>query len=373
MTTSVLCPQCGRPAEIAPGEHPFCRHCDYPLFWVAPRQRPSMSAEPTAVAAGPTCVVCRTVNEPHRGLCVRCGQPLSPVMPRRRRTWEPPVVPEEEVSYRRRHLIRVGAVIASVLLVGALLAVLWYFFWPRSEWHVTVIDRGEASWDIAATLDRGLPVISYVDASDFTLRVVVCGNALCDTTQAANTYTTVTSIGEGGQGHRSAVAIGVDGRPVIAFRDGTRRALHVAYCGDTRCSDGGAITISEVDPGVNADVSETDAGSHPSIAIGADGRPIIAYQDRARGALKIAHCEDVACTSATIAVLDRGASGDGPGVGSETAILIGPDGLPIVAFRDADEYALKLARCSDEHCTQAVVSTVVREAGRDPGYTTAMR
>ena len=117
-----------------------------------------------------------------------------------------------------------------------------------------------------------------------------------------------------------------------------------------------------------------DNGGWASMTIGADGLPIIAYHDAARGALKIAHCEDGGCTKATIAVLDRSnSSAGGDGVGTDTVIAIGPDDLPVVAFRDAEDQSLKLARCSDERCTQAVISTVVREPGLDPGHNTSMQ
>jgi len=283
--------------------------------------------------------------------------------------------PVDEVrSSRRRLMIGIVAGFVMVTLLAALLYATWYFLWPRSEWQVITLDQGESSWDISATLSRGIPVIAYVDAGDHTLRVVVCGNALCDAAQAASTYTTVTRIGESGQGAGTSVAVGVDGRPVIAFRNGDRRALNVAHCGDPRCEDPGAITITELDPGADNPANGVDNGSWSSIAIGADGLPIIAYHDAARGALKIAHCEDGRCTRATIAVLDRGGSAaDAAGVGMDTAITISPEGLPLVAFRDAGERALKLARCSDERCTQAVISTIVREPGLDPGHHTSIR
>jgi len=371
----VVCPQCNRPAEIEPGEHPFCRQCDYPLFWVAPRSRPVEIAEPLPSGPiGPICVVCRMPNEPERGLCVRCGQPLVPVAPRRRRTWEVAEEVEEPNSGRRRLIIGVIAGLVMVMLLASLIFAAWYFFWPRSEWQAITIDQGEASWDISATLARGIPVMTYVDAGDHTLRVVVCGNALCDSAQAAATYTTVAVIGDNGEGYGTSVAVGVDGRPVIAFRNGDRGALTVAHCGDPRCEDPGAITITEIDPGADVSAVGVDNGGWSSITIGADGLPIIAYHDAARGALKIAHCEDGSCTTATIAVLDRGGSAtDAAGVGTDTQIAIGPDGLPVVAFRDAAEKALKIARCSDERCTQAVIATVVSEPGLDPGHNTSMR
>ncbi|MCA9850525.1 MAG: hypothetical protein KC461_07765 [Dehalococcoidia bacterium] len=370
----VVCPQCSRPAEIAPGEHPFCRQCDYPLFWVAPRSRPVVIEEPERGPIGPICVVCRMPNEAERALCIRCGQPLQPVAPRRRRTWEVAAPEEKPRSRRRTLIIGIVAGLIMVTLLSALIYAAWYFLWPRSEWSSITLDQGESSWDISATLNRGIPVMAYVDAGDHTLRIVSCGNALCDAEQAAATYTTVSSIGDNGEGSGTAIAIGVDGRPVIAFRNGDRGALTVAHCGDPRCEDPGAITITEIDPGADEPAVGVDNGGWASMTIGADGLPIIAYHDAARGALKIAHCEDGGCTKATIAVLDRSnSSAGGDGVGTDTVIAIGPDDLPVVAFRDAEDQSLKLARCSDERCTQAVISTVVREPGLDPGHNTSMQ
>lgn len=376
MSAVVVCPQCNRTAEIEPGEHPFCRHCDYPLFWVAPRPRavlPEAEVEEPR-RPGLVCVVCRSSNDVTRGLCRVCGQPLTPVTPRRRRSWEEPIVDEGKPSRWKRVLLGVILGVLAVALIGAIAWAVWTFLWPRDEWQVSQLDKGESSWDIAATLERGSPVISYVDAGDHTLRVVICGNPLCDTRKDVNLYTTIAVLGQGGEGHGTAVAIGTDGRPIIAFRDGPRRALAVAHCGDPTCADPGAITITEIDPGAAVLDPGTDTGSNPSITIGKDGLAIIAYRDRARGALKIAHCEDQLCSTATIAVLDRSpnASAGTEGVGTDTSIQIGSDGLPVIAFRDGDQDALMLARCSDMRCTQAVIQTIVREPGRSPGHASSM-
>src|SRR5690606_29404991 len=178
------------------------------------------------------CVVCRTPNHPERALCLQCGQPLEPVAPRKRRTWEVAEPPVEEKRGPKRFLFGVLAGLVMVLLLVVLLYAAWYFLWPRSEWQVITLDQGEASWDISATTSRGIPVIAYVDAGDHSLRVVICGNALCDSSQASSTYTTVATIGDRGQGYGTSVAVGVDGRPLIAFRNGNRAALTVAHCGD---------------------------------------------------------------------------------------------------------------------------------------------
>jgi len=373
----VICPQCGRTAEIVPGEHPFCRHCDYPLFWVAPRPTPvtPIEFEPEPVV-GVVCAACSTHNESGRTLCRLCGQPLIPLAVRRRRSWEV-VVPEEPAqSPRKKFILGIAAGIASVALLALLVGSLWYFFWPRAEWEVVILDEGESSWDVAATLQRGLPVISYVDASDFTLRVVACGSPFCDGLGTPTIRTTVAVIGDRGQGYGTAIVVGADGHPVIAFRDGVRQAMMVAHCGDPQCSDPGAITITELDPGAGVDDPAANVGSDISMAIGLDGLPIIAYHDITRGALKVAHCENKDCTESTIAVLDRSADAannpDAEGVGLDTSIQVGRDGLPIIAFRDADDRSLRIAHCSDERCTQAVLLTMVQAPGLDPGHDSAL-
>lgn len=376
--TIVVCPQCGRATEVHPGEHPFCVQCDYPLFWVAPRPQP---AQPVVIEPDPLpgvgCASCGAENAASRVLCERCGRPLREFRSRQRRTWEVAEEgPAEPRSRRRRVILRAALGVVAVVLVAAVIGAGAWYFWPRSTWQVTVLDQGESSWDVSAALRRGSPVISYVDAGDYTLRVVACGNPLCDGSTNPIVHTIVTSIGTRGQGFGTAVAVGVDGHPIIAFRNGDRRAMTVAHCGDPLCSDAGAITITEIDPGPDVDDLTVNVGIDPSIVIGADGLALIAYHDRTRGALKVAHCNDRPCTSATIAVLDRspGAAGDPalPGVGMDTALAVGRDGLPIIAFRDGDDSALKVARCSDERCTQAVILTMVRAPGMDPAHDSAL-
>ncbi|MFY4730474.1 hypothetical protein, partial [Nitrospira sp. BLG_2] len=60
-----------------------------------------------------------------------------------------------------------------------------------------------------------------------------------------------------------------------------------------------------------------DAGQFTSVAIGADGLGLISYYDATNRDLKVAHCSNQACTSATISSLDR--IGD---VGRYTSIAI---------------------------------------------------
>src|SRR6266542_562415 len=45
-------------------------------------------------------------------------------------------------------------------------------------------------------------------------------------------------------------------------------------------------------------------GWYTSVAVGVDGRPLISYRDLINGDLRVAHCIDLACSSATLATVD---------------------------------------------------------------------
>jgi hypothetical protein len=50
--------------------------------------------------------------------------------------------------------------------------------------------------------------------------------------------------------------------------------------------------------------SVDDVGEYSSIIIGSDGLPVISYHDSTNGALKVVHCDDLACQSSRKATLD---------------------------------------------------------------------
>jgi hypothetical protein len=70
----------------------------------------------------------------------------------------------------------------------------------------------------------------------------------------------------------TAVTIGGDGLPVIAYSDRSDKSVKVAHCGNPACSAGTVINIVDDHP-------TADLGNFISIAKGADGFPIIAYYD----------------------------------------------------------------------------------------------
>ena len=111
---------------------------------------------------------------------------------------------------------------------------------------------------------------------------------------------------------------------MIAFLEPKGLVPKVAHCENLACTD---ATISSIDP--QGDTFRDGI----SVAIGSDGLPLISYETFG---LKVAHCSDVACTSATTATLDSGDRGDW------SSIAIGSDGLGLISYFDRDTGSLKV-------------------------------
>jgi len=107
------------------------------------------------------------------------------------------------------------------------------------------------------------------DSDDACYRVTVVGEDIIITT-VDNT---------GSVGRYNSIAIGADGFPVISYYDQSNDDLKVVKCGDAACTVAGN-TITTVD-------STGSVGEYTSIAIGADGFPVISYYDQSNRDLKV--------------------------------------------------------------------------------------
>lgn len=190
----------------------------------------------------------------------------------------------------------------------------------------------------------GLPVISYQDVTGQNLMVAKCGNASCS---SGNTLNAVDVTGDVGQ--YTSMAFGLDGFPVIAYRDGTNSALKLLKCGNASCSSNNIISV--VDTSVNI--------QHTSIVVGADGYPIISYRDNNTQGLKVVRCGTVACSAGnTVTAVDS--QGD---VGHYNSMEIGVDGLPVISYRQSDTQDLKVVKCGNSACSNGNQFSVVDSEG----------
>ena len=192
-----------------------------------------------------------------------------------------------------------------------------------------------------------------------------------------------------GNPHRMALALGVDGLPIITYWH-EEGHLNIAHCEDLAC---GQATITTLD-------NTGNVGRGNSVAVGAGGLPFVVYVDSTNDQVKAAHCNNVACTETEIITVDElnllrstavvnntdglpliwyfahveggslyyavcenrycterrtaRAFVDAP----EYSLTIGSDGLPVMALYDGTDKALKLLHCSDQYCRNSEIYVV---------------
>lgn len=212
-----------------------------------------------------------------------------------------------------------------------------------------LVDDGGAAdavgaWPSIGVRPDGIPVISYHDVTDGDLLVAICADDRCNGAASVVALDTTGVVG-----NVSSLAIDPLGRPVIAYFDDTNDNLKLARCANADCT--GAPKLVTVD-------AVGSVGMWPAITIGADGFPVIAYQDIPNKDVKVAKCTDAACDAATITTIDSTG-----GVGERISIEIGLDGNPVVAYRDETRGGVRVARCVNRNCT-GTPSFVNIDAGR---------
>lgn len=175
----------------------------------------------------------------------------------------------------------------------------------------------------------GLGLISYGNGPD--LRVVHCTAADC----SSFTISTPITIVPEDIVLFTSITIGADGLGLISsysYNGGVgTRELWVSHCDDAACTS--AVS--------NAQTFSGDSGYSSSVAIGADGLGLVSYFDDTNLRLMAAHCRDTVCRSTAVAVLDEVASVSNQD--KNTSIAVGVDGRGLIAFFDPGPGDLKVA------------------------------
>lgn len=181
----------------------------------------------------------------------------------------------------------------------------------------------------------GLPVIGYRDGTAAALRVTHCGDVAC---AAGNVSTTVDDPTDT-VGDWTSIAIGGDGLPIISYRDSSAGALRVTHCGNVSCTANNVSTTIDGAP--------NPVGPYTSIAIAATGLPIISHWSSSAQALRVTYCTTAACTSAVSTTVDDPANAV---AGLFTSIAIGADGLPVISHWTDLTNTLRVTKCTTRTC-----------------------
>jgi hypothetical protein len=198
------------------------------------------------------------------------------------------------------------------------------------------------AWNSLALTSDDFPVISYYDYDwwgNGELKVAVCSDATCAGTPALRT---IDSWG-GDVGLYNSLALNANGFPIISYYDSSSKNLKVAVCNNATCD---SATVNNVEIGV-------DVGQYTSLALNSSGFPVISYYDKANGDLKVAVCNDTVCGSSSKKIVDSG--GD---VGQHTSLALTDSGFPVISYYDVTNSDLKVAVCNDAICTAPTLTTV---------------
>jgi len=191
---------------------------------------------------------------------------------------------------------------------------------------------GDVGLDTSLVLDSlGRPVVSYLDGSNLSLKLVRCGDPNC---VSGNTIVSLS-----GGGLNSAVALDAADHPVVSSGNGT---LTVVRCGDPTCTTGNLS--ANPDPPV--------LGRHSSIALDAAGNPVVSYSGgsaTSAGGLRVLHCGDASCSAGnSVAVADPAAYAN-----AGTSIAIDSAGNPVVSYYDQFAQGIKVLHCGNDICSSA--------------------
>jgi hypothetical protein len=143
---------------------------------------------------------------------------------------------------------------------------------------------------------------------------------------------------------KPSIAINANGYPIMAFDDGG--SLSVLNCFNPGCTQhlgrrldiAGSLSVKGVRP--------------VSIAIGADGFPLITYVLN-DGAARVVHCASVGCLTGSPVITDLSANTLGSAPKVDTSVAIGPDGLGLIVLGGN---VVVVAHCTNLDCTSSIVT-----------------
>ena len=146
----------------------------------------------------------------------------------------------------------------------------------------------------------------------------------------------------GPDSYYTSVAIGADGNPIISHQ-GLVIDLALYVCNDPTCTTG---TNQELE-------AAGSVGWDSSVAIGADGNPIISHTDFSNGDLELYVCDDSTCSTGTNRTLEENGF-----VGYYSSVAVGADGNPIISHQDFSNDDLELYVCDSPACASGTNQTL---------------
>lgn len=211
-----------------------------------------------------------------------------------------------------------------------------------------------------ATGADGNPAIAYQNAGNGGVEFAKCEDPGCST----SIRDTIEDAAGIARGEYLSLGFSANGKPVVAFYDTQNDDLAIARCANADCSGDDVLRT--------LDASIDDTGREASMVFDSAGRPQVAYVNTTAHSLQLARCEAPSCVTAAVTEVDGG-SGNSRGTGAD--LVLGHDGLPVIAYLDTTADSVRLAKCLDEDCGSALLTLVEPQVpttvGGDPAIAIA--
>jgi hypothetical protein len=158
-----------------------------------------------------------------------------------------------------------------------------------------------------------------------------------------------------GPGQYTSLAIRADGTPVISAYDPVEQDLLLYSCADPVCEFYSTLTLDSL--------PQTDPNkptTYSSLKLGTDGFPIVAYYKASENKVYLVYCANLECSSVSKHVMYSPATSD---IGQFIRLAVSSSNLPTAAYYDISQSRLVVLRCTAPKC---VLSTNTRRIADTP-------